>query len=161
MKRQHGERTRDEVARSVSVGPAEEALMAGRLAQLREELLSGSAFDRAAFDLARLLSSDYINSDYYMLLFLRSNSFNIKSAAQMLVRHFQKKLELFGPTMLVRSIALPDLSADDQASLSSGGVLILPEKDPAGRPIFVIFYSRVSYKERLNLVRYTSIGQLE
>lgn len=129
------------------------AVIAMRLGQLREEMLSMSLSDRAAFDLARLLSPDYVDNDSFLGLFLHAEVFDPKAAAARLVRHFQKKIELFGPNRLVHPISLRDLAANDQMALSSGGVLLLPEKDEQGRAVLITRYSRMKYRDYANMVR--------
>ena len=127
------------------------------LKRLRSELLSVSLGDRAALDLARLLSPDFVENEFFLMLFLQSDSFDVKSAASRLVRHFQKKIELFGPNRLVHSIELRDLSTNDRSCLSLGGIAFLPLQDKQGKSVVVTRYSKMQGLEPFNIVSRNAI----
>ena len=88
------------------------------------------AYKRACF-----LAPKMVTSRDFCLMFLRSTNFNIKSAAQMCVTHFEFKQRLFGSEKLTKDITLEDLDEHDKAALQSGYCLILPKKDTTGRAI--------------------------
>ena len=88
------------------------------------------AYKRACF-----LAPKKVTSRDFCLMFLRSTNFNIKSAAQMCVTHFEFKQRLFGAEKLTKDITLEDLDEHDKAALQSGYCLILPKKDTTGRAI--------------------------
>jgi hypothetical protein len=132
-------------------------LLAEQLSQLRFELSSQpQSIETAASDLARIISPTYVESDSFLLLFLRADKCDPKLAAKRLRAHFTKKLELFGPQHLVGPITVNHLSSDDHGSLSSGGVVVLPEKDREGRVVVVTRYGAMAYSEVLNMVSQTA-----
>jgi hypothetical protein len=126
-------------------------IAAQSLLQLPEELQK--IVDKPAFDLARLISPRYVEQDSFLLRFLIADNFDAKAAAARMVRHFQKKNELYGREKLGSSIQLRDLGIEDQIALASGGVQLLQAKDREGRPILLTCFSKMKYKEASNMVR--------
>jgi hypothetical protein len=125
-------------------------IAAQSLLQLPEELLK--IVDKPAFDLARLISPRFVEQDSFLLRFLIADNFDAKAAAARLVKHFQKKNELYGREKLGSSIQLRDLNIDDQIALASGGIQLLQVKDREGRPILLTSFSKMKYKEPSNMV---------
>ena len=109
--------------------------------------------DKSAFTMAQCQSPKYIES--LRLKFLRADNFDIPRSASRMVRHFQEKLELFGPTQLNADITLNNLSHDDMESLQSGGVQFLPHHDQFGRLVLCSRQVDWKYKHRDNMVRTT------
>lgn len=93
--------------------------------------------DKEAYDYAKYLNEDYVNDPSFRLMFLRSDLFDPRLAAQRMVYHFELKKELFGDgDILVRDVCLSDLNPSDIAALESGFLQVLRQRDAAGRPIF-------------------------
>jgi hypothetical protein len=126
-------------------------IAAQSLLKLPEELQK--IVDKPAFDLARLISPRYVEQDSFLLRFLIAENFDAKAAAARLVRHFQKKVELYGREKLGSAIQVRDLGMDDQLALASGGVQLLQAKDREGRPILLTSFSKMKYKTPSNMVR--------
>jgi hypothetical protein len=126
-------------------------IAAQSLLQLPDELQK--IVDKPAFDLARLISPRYVEQDSFLLRFLIADNFDAKASAARLVRHFQKKNELYGREKLGSQIQLRDLGMEDQIALGSGGVQLLQAKDREGRPILLTVFSKMKYKEASNMVR--------
>jgi hypothetical protein len=105
-----------------------------------------------AYSLAEALSPEYVQDSSLRLMFLRASNFNVDQAAQTLLGHFEKKLELFGPNKLASNITLDDLDADDMACLSSGQSQILPYRDRSGRAVFFQALSHYRYRNVKNAV---------
>jgi hypothetical protein len=101
------------------------------LAQLETEL--ESLPEKQAFELARTQNSSYVDSPGFRLKFLRTDLFDVPSAAKRLALYFQENLELFGPDKLVKDIIQDDLEDGDIKNLYSGYVQTLPLRDRAGR----------------------------
>ena len=109
------------------------------LFMMNTELLGISNEDKAAYNLAESLDSNYVHCPNFRLKFLRGTNFDAAAASQRLVKHFTLKQELFGNSKLVKDIRQDDLGPDDINALYNGFVQWLPIKDPAGRVICIIF----------------------
>jgi hypothetical protein len=95
--------------------------------------------NKSAYENAKYLNSSYVDDPAFRLMFLRSERFDTKLAAQRLVRHFEIKRELFGNgDILAREVRLSDLTKDDMETLESGFLQVLPVRDAAGRIIFCL-----------------------
>lgn len=95
---------------------------------------------------------EYLNAEF-LLKFLRCEDFNAKKAAQRLVRHFEKKMELFGDGVLHRDIKLSDLSDDELVFLQTGCFQILPSLDRANRVVWFGRHSEYKHKSSRNMMR--------
>ena len=127
---------------------------ARKLAQFRAELSSHPTTETsAAFDLARLVSSPYVDSDAFLLQFLRAENYDPKRAKERIYSHFLKKLELFGPHRLGNPVTLFELNSEDKASLLSASTVLLPDKDSLGRSILVTRYQAMKFSKAANVVR--------
>ena len=126
-------------------------IAAQSLLQLPDELQK--IVDKPAFDLARLISPRYVEEDSFLLRFLIADNFDAKASAARLVRHFQKKNELYGREKLGSQIQLRDLGTEDQIALASGGIQLLQATDREGRPILLTVFSKMKYKEASKMVR--------
>jgi hypothetical protein len=91
--------------------------------------------NKDAYDLAQSKSPEYVSEGNFRLLFLRADRFAPYKAAVRMVRHFETKLELFGPGKIARDIEMDDLEEDGIACLESGFTQTLPVRDSSGRSI--------------------------
>jgi hypothetical protein len=107
------------------------------LALVEKELTNISG--KAAYDLAKFQSKEYVSSEKLRLMFLRAESFDPYNAASRMVRFFDEKYALFGADKLTKDIVLADLDPDDIAALEKGFYQVLPEKDSAGRKVLCFF----------------------
>jgi lipopolysaccharide biosynthesis regulator YciM len=80
-------------------------------------------------------NKEYVTCDRFRLKFLRSEMFDARLAARLMVRFFDEKKKLFGPEKLTKEIMLGDLDKEDQKFLERGMGQILPQRDRAGRRI--------------------------
>jgi hypothetical protein len=117
------------------------------LVLLEEEL--SKITNKAAYDLAKLQSKDYVSSEKLRLMFLRADSFDACKAASRMVRFFDEKYELFGADKLTTDIVLADLDPDDIAVLENGFCQVLSEKDCAGRKVFCLFPNKLKLTQNL------------
>ena len=149
-----------------------------RIASLIQYLkLPLDGVDRSALDLAYMLSKAYVEDVSVLRLFLESEEHHITPAsssssptqqqedtddsqilfqkvATRIAKHFSTKVLLFGLHLLIQSVTLQELSVEDQLSLSSGGMLLLPEKTlKDDRCVLVIRYMKLSYDDPLQIVR--------
>ena len=92
-----------------------------------------------AYQKAKQMSPTYVANKGFRLMFLRSDQFNAEQAAIHIANFFRAKLDLFGPTKLVKEITLGDLSENDRMILQSGLLQASDEKDQAGRPLICDF----------------------
>ena len=88
-----------------------------------------------AYEMAEQMSLDYVLDRNFRLLFIRACRYDLKEAAERMIRFFDLKRELFGKEKLVEDITLKDLSLDDMETMRSGYMQVSPYKDMAGRPI--------------------------
>jgi hypothetical protein len=108
---------------------------------------------KTSLQLARDRFPSLFENEAFRMNFLRVDSFNAKRATNRLVRHFEKKLELFGPDKIGKKIALDDLSDDDMDFMRSGGIQVVPVKDRGGRHVMFSSHKKWKYKEVKNVVR--------
>jgi hypothetical protein len=111
--------------------------------------------EKPAYEEAKRISSDYVTSRKFRLMFLRAERFDPEKAARRQVKFMEAKQSLFGRETLARPICFSDLDEDDQATLKSGVFQILPSRDQAGRPIMVNFETLIPqrcYKRVENMV---------
>jgi hypothetical protein len=116
---------------------------------LLEQELSKITRNKAAYDLAKLQSKEYVSSEKLGLMFLRAESFDACRAAARMVRFFDEKYELFGADKLTTDIVLADLDPDDIAVLDKGFCQVLPEKDCAGRKVLCFFPNKLKASKSL------------
>ena len=91
----------------------------------------------SAFLVAEEMSMSYVSDQGLRLKFLRSEKFDVKKAAERMIRFFDCKLFFFGQEKLCKDITLQDLSKEDMKSLKAGYMQILPIRDQAGRNVFL------------------------
>lgn len=108
-------------------------VIASKLAEMELEL--SKIHHKPAYIMALTAAPTYVCDADFRLLFLRSDDMNPQNAARRMVRHFETKLELFGPQLLGRDIRTIDLNADDMVVLESGYAQWLNQRDRAGRAV--------------------------
>lgn len=119
--------------------PAEQediALMNKRLEEM-ESHLTKLKTKGSAYGLASHKNSDYVSDRNLRIMFLRSNRYDSKPAAEQIIKFFEVKELLFGAEKLTEDIFFQDLSADDKKCLFDGSFQLLPNKDSIGRAVFV------------------------
>ena len=105
-----------------------------------------------AYRLAERLSEEYVKDRDFRLMFLRADSFDVKAAAQRMMRFFKFKLLYFGEQRLVRDITLNDLDEHDLACLETGTFQELGDRDRPGRAVFVAFQQLRRFRKSRNQV---------
>jgi hypothetical protein len=150
------ERTRvfADVGGAHEINPEDPAFVNQCLMKLDEKL---NEENKSAFQLAQRMSPHYTDNPGFRIMFLRADNFDVNKCCNRIVRHFEEKLELFGPDKLGRDITLKDLNKDDMEALDGGGIQILPRPDQFGR--FVLCSRQVNwkYKHRENLVSFSRL----
>ena len=114
---------------------------------------SRSAYNKANF----LAPSKVSKSRKFNLMFLRAACYDTKIAAKRMCKHFEYKLNLFGPEKLTKDITYDDLSGDDIEALHSGYSLRLPGKDSTGRMVWVLNSKQINCKAWDNQVRFCCV----
>lgn len=111
------------------------ALLADSLIQLQEALEAIEPSAKVAFLQAKEECPDYVNSDDFLLPFLRAERFNASQAASRIVSYWDQKVQLFpngkeafGP------ISQDTLQESDLVLLRNGGLSLMP-KDKHGRAV--------------------------
>ena len=72
----------------------------------------GRVPNKHAYDAAYAMDSSYVTNKAFLKLFLEADDYNVKNAATRIVCHFECKLDIFGPTKLVKDITQDDLDED-------------------------------------------------
>jgi hypothetical protein len=105
-----------------------------------------------AYSMAKSMSPEFVQDFSLRLMFLRASHFDVEQAARRFWGHFEKKLELFGPSKLTKTITMDDLDIDDKVCLTSGQSQLLPYRDRSGRAIFFQALSHYRFKQVINAV---------
>ena len=106
------------------------------LEQMQEEI--NKFFYKPAYNTALLSNSSFVKDPELWYHVLRVKHYHPKDAANLLVKFFEAKLELFGHSKLVSKITMDDLESHphDKQCLESGCIQVLPNlSDRAGRAI--------------------------
>ena len=104
-----------------------------------------------AYELAKARSREYVQK--MRIMFLRSDRYQPKDAAERMARFFELKKRLFGVESLTKDITLDDFDSDDLDTLNCGCVQVSPLTDMAGRQIVLFFQKYKAYKTPENYVR--------
>jgi hypothetical protein len=107
----------------------------------------------AAYNLAASMSLKYVHDRKFLLSFLRADRFHAMDAAGRVIRHFQKKLELFGASKLCKDITLEDLDPCAMEVIESGRLTVLPVRDQGGRLVCCFTASGQLSRESIGQVR--------
>ena len=110
------------------------------------------------YEEAERMNGEYVNDRDFRLMFLRADRYNPKEAAERMIRFFDLKKSLFGPSKLCQDITLDDLNEDDMETLRSGYLQLPPHKDMAGRTILVGMMKLRTMKAGANVVRQPWFG---
>ena len=127
---------------------------------LMDETLSKIRTDRSAYDKAVFMNPSYVKQQSFRVMFLRSELFDARKAAQRMVNYFHHKERLFGLDMLVKDIELTDLGEDDLNDMMGGHLQVLPNKDRSGRTVVVSFHRKNYNRGHENHVRPEDTGTL-
>jgi hypothetical protein len=93
----------------------------------------------AAFRLAESISPDFVKNQKLRLRFLRAESFDPEKAANRMASFLDFKLQVYGERKLCEEITILDLDYDELKALKKGFLQKLPERDRAGRAVFIFF----------------------
>jgi hypothetical protein len=94
---------------------------------------------REAYERAKFLNRSYVENEKFRLMFLRTECFNPKSAAQTIATHFEIKRRIFGDgEVLARDVRQDDLNEEDLSKLNDGFIQVLPQRDAAGRTVICL-----------------------
>jgi hypothetical protein len=102
------------------------------LARLHEELEAIEEDEKETFLRAQQECPVHVNSDNFLLPFLRAEKFNASKAARRIVVYWNEKLRLFGEDHTFGPITLASLQEGDLRVLRDGGLTLVP-KDKHGR----------------------------
>ena len=123
-------------------------LLRTSIAQLQEALEATDDDDKQAFLRAQQECPEYVNSETFLLPFLRCEQFNATLAARRIVRYWEEKLNLFGDEHAFGPVTLDSLQESDFRVIRGGGVSLVPSKDEGGRAL--IHFDRCLTFVRLN-----------
>lgn len=86
------------------------------------------------YETAETMSADYVSHRAFRIMFLRSNRYDAKAAADRMLGFFEMKQKIFGNEKLVKDITIDDLDEDDRACLRSGWTQLCG-RDKSGRMV--------------------------
>jgi hypothetical protein len=144
--------------------PEEPEFVAKKLSETRAALLQLKSKPNAstlALRLAETINPGYVNNRKFLLGFLRADSFDTKKAAGRITRYLDWKLELFGEVKLCKDITLDDLQKDDLTTMKKGVFQRLPERDRAGRSVWIIVVQNEVYPSMESLVSTQNEGSVQ
>lgn len=115
------------------------AFIAEKLVELDATLNKMKRKKKEAYEMARFLNKKYVESRDFKIMFLRSEKFNVKAAAETIISHFEIKRRIFGEgEVLARDVLQTDLNEEDHQRLQDGFIQVMPERDAAGRTIICL-----------------------
>jgi hypothetical protein len=129
-----------------------------KLNETRDALLKIKAKLSAATEALRLaetINPAYVDHRKFLLTFLRVDLFDAEKAAGRIARYLDWKLSLFGREKLCKPITLDDLQKEDLTILKKGYFQMLPERDGAGRAVWVVLHNNQLYP---NMDSFVSTG---
>ena len=93
-------------------------------------------FTKDAYKRGLELRSEYIQSDTFLLRFLRAELFDVPKAAQRYFRNLDVNYSFFGDVALNRPLFLTDLTKRELGYLRKGQQQLLPTRDRSDRRVF-------------------------
>ncbi|KAL3944647.1 MAG: hypothetical protein SGBAC_001254 [Bacillariaceae sp.] len=88
------------------------------------------------YETAETMSAHYVSQRAFRIMFLRCTRYDVKAAADQMLRFFEMKQNLFGNKKLVKDITIEDLDEDDRASLRTGWTQLCG-RDRSGRMVII------------------------
>jgi len=79
----------------------------------------------------------YLSSSRFRLQFLRAENFDVEKTATRMVNYILYVRDMFGAHCLGRPLVMEDLDKDDLMCLKAGTFQILPNRDVAGRIVYM------------------------
>jgi hypothetical protein len=149
---QERERVSEEVHGVAKFPDETEELLAKCLEQFKEAVANVNVSKRRALDRALFYRPSILTDTSFHLLFLRADQYHPTKAAHRMAKYFGDKLALFGEDKLVKKIVLEDLNETDRKVLDTGFFMVLPNKDPTGRPIWFCDVTKFDFNKGISLV---------
>jgi len=121
----------------------DEAFLSTKLAELDQHLRKISGRKARAYEAACKINPAYAQGRKFRLSFLRSQRFDPKKTAAVIINHFDLKRKVFSnypPEIQGREVKFTDMSAYAQELMESGLIQVSPSTDAAGRP--VVFFAK-------------------
>jgi hypothetical protein len=110
-------------------------MLQSKVKEMNQALASASG-DTQVYKKAVSKSPEYV--EHLKIPCLRAKEYNSEDAAALMIRVFNRKLELFGEAKLAEEIHMKDLTEEENDAIRKGLVQILPERDRAGRGVLFI-----------------------
>ena len=121
-------------------------LLRTSIAQLQEALEATDDDDKQAFLRAQQECPEYVNSETFLIPFLRCEQFNAELAAKRIVLYWEEKLNLFGEERAFGPINLDSLQESDLRVIQGGGVSLVPS-DLHGRAVMHVDRGLYGWKQ--------------
>lgn len=93
---------------------------------------------KEAYRKSQKIPKTYVNEDSFRLRFLRFTLFDVRKAAEKIVRFLDIISELFGEFALERAVRLTDFDSRELKFIREGEIQLLPFRDRSGRRILVV-----------------------
>jgi len=110
-------------------------MLQSKLKELNEALASPPG-DSRAYKRAVSKSPEYV--EHLKIPCLRAKEYNSEQAAGLMIRLFNKKLELFGEEKLAEDIQMTDMTDEENDAIRRGLTVYLKERDRAGRAVLFV-----------------------
>jgi hypothetical protein len=107
---------------------------------------------RKSLDRAIFQSPSLQHDAKFKLMFLRSDAYNPRRAADRMANYYTNKQKLFGEEKLVKKITLDDLTEQDMQLFRADCLLELPHRDQTGRPVWFFDMGKIDYESLTSLV---------
>ena len=104
------------------------------------------------YETAEVVDPSYVRDRDFRVMFLRGSRYDVKEAAEQMLKFFEVKTNLFGMEKLTEDITIEDLDEDDLACLNTGW-LQFAGKDRPGRVIFLQLFGLRAWKTLRNELR--------
>lgn len=134
-------------------------LLESSLANLAIELESISYKKKVGYNQSQKLPKTCINDPNFRLRFLRSQLFDVREAANRLVRYCDFVLDMFGMFALERQIERNDFSKKEMKWLLKGYIQLMPFRDKSGRRVILQIMDSNVMTEQIIRVSLDSIEQ--
>ena len=93
---------------------------------------------KKAYRRSQQLPKSHVDDDSFRLRFLRFTLFDVRKAAEKIVKFLDIASELFGEFALERAVRLSDFDSRELKLLREGEIQLLPYRDRSGRRILVV-----------------------
>ena len=114
-----------------------------KLNEMRKELSGICQDEKKAYDMLLIENDQRVQSNDYLVAFLRADCFDASKAALRMTKYLNHKLNLFGKDNLSKPITIADLGANEVELLERGWVGVCPLRDMSSRRVVYLMPGRL------------------